>query len=109
MFLTPTYIGALFAGAAFGACFWVTLHKLGEIPLVRHWVTTSQCLESIRSHQSLALVMTEATNLLLHGMTDPAGILFALGRTAVNVRFDFDYVPSRNALSLISTKIRKSA
>jgi hypothetical protein len=27
MFLTPTYIGALLAGAAFWCVFWVTLHK----------------------------------------------------------------------------------
>lgn len=45
MFLTPTYIGALPAGAAFWRLFWVTLHKLGEMPLVRHWLKTSQCLE----------------------------------------------------------------
>ena len=43
MFLTPTYIGALLARAAIWCLFWVTLHKLGEIPLVRHWLTTSKC------------------------------------------------------------------
>jgi hypothetical protein len=50
MFLTPTYIGTLLAGATFWCLFWVTLHKLGEIPLVGHWLKTSQCLEWIRSH-----------------------------------------------------------
>ena len=109
MFLTRTYIGALLAGAAFWCLFWVTLHKLGEIPLVRHWLKSSQCLEWIRSHQSLALVITEATNLLRHGITDPAGILFTLGGTAVNVGFVFGYLPSRDVLSLISAKIRRSA
>ena len=112
MFLTPTYIGALLAGAAFWCLFWVTLRKLGEIPLVRHWLKTSRCLEWIRSHQSLALVITEATNLLLHGTTDPAdpaGILRTLGGTAVNVGFVFGYLPSRDVLSLISARIRRSA
>jgi len=81
---------------------------LGEIPLIRHWLKTSQCLEWIRLHQSLALVITEATNLLLHGITDPAGILFTSGGTAVNVGFVFGYLPSRDVLSLISAKIRRS-
>ena len=107
MFLTPAYIGALLAGAAFWRLFWVTLHKLGDIPLVWHWLKTSQCLEWIRSHDSLALVITEATNLLLHGITDPAGILFTLGGTAVG--FVFGYLPSRDVFSLISAKIRTSA
>ena len=109
MFLTSTYVGTLSAGAAFWCLFWVTLHKLGEIPLVRHWLKTSPCLEWIRSHRSLALVITEATNLLLHGITDPTGILFTLGGTAVNVGFVFGYLPGRDVLSLISAKIRRSA
>jgi len=89
--------------------FWITLHKLGESSLLRHWLKTSQCLEWIRSHQSLALVITEATNRLLHGITDPAGILFTLGGTAVNVGFAFGYLPSRDVLSLISAKILRLA
>jgi len=87
----------------------VTLHKLGEIPLVRRWLTTSQCPERIRSQQSLALVMTVATSLFLHGMADPAGILLTFGGTAVNVRFVFGHLPSRDVLSLISARIRRSA
>lgn len=109
MLLTPTAIGALLAGAAFWCLFWVTLHKLGEIPLVKHWLSTSQCLEWIRSHQSLALVMTEATNLVIHGISSPAGILFTLGGTAVNVGFVFGYLPSRDVVALISAKLRRSA
>jgi hypothetical protein len=54
-------------------------------------------------------VITEATNLLLHGITDPTGILFTLRGTAVNVGFVFGYLPSRDVLSLISAKIRRSA
>ena len=109
MFLTPTYIGALFAVVAFWCLFWVTLHKLREIPLVGHWVTTTQCLEWIRSHQSLALMMKEATNLLLRGMTNAAGVLFTLGGTAVNVRFVFGHLPSRDVVCSISAKILRSA
>lgn len=83
--------------------------QVGKIPLVKHGLTTNQWLEWIRSHHSLALVITEATNLLLHGITDPAGILFTLGGTAVNAGFVFGYLPSRDVLSLISAKIWRSA
>jgi len=54
-------------------------------------------------------MITEATNMLLHGITDPAGILFTLGGTVVHVGFVFGYLPSRDVLSLISAKIRRSA
>jgi hypothetical protein len=53
-------------------------------------------------------VITEATNLLLHGITDPTGILFTLGGTVVNVGFVFGYLPGQDVLSLISAKIRRS-
>ena len=77
--------------------------------MVRHWLKTSQYLDWIKLNQSLALVITEATNLLLHGITDPTGILFTLGGTGVNVGFVFGYLPGPNVLSLISAKIRRSA
>jgi hypothetical protein len=32
MFLTPTYIGALLAGAAFWCLFWVTASQIGRNP-----------------------------------------------------------------------------
>ena len=74
--------------------------QIGRNPACKALAETSQCLEWIRSHQSLALVITEATNLLLHEITDPAGILITLGGTAVNMYFVFGYLPSREVISL---------
>lgn len=54
-------------------------------------------------------MITDATNLLLHGITNPAEILFALGATAAELDFVFGCLPSRSVLSLISAKIRRSA
>lgn len=53
-------------------------------------------------------MITEGTNLLLHGITDPTGILFTLRGTAVNAGFVFAYLPGPNVLFLISAKIRRS-
>jgi hypothetical protein len=54
-------------------------------------------------------MITDATNPLLYGMTDPAGILSALGEGAANVGFVFGYLPGRDVPSLISARIRRSA
>jgi hypothetical protein len=53
-------------------------------------------------------VITEGTKLLLHGITDPAGILFTLQDAAVNVGSAFGYLPSRHVLSVISATMRRS-
>jgi hypothetical protein len=100
MFLTPTYIGALLAGALFWCLFWVTLHKFGEIPLAREWN---------RSHQSLALVITEDANLLLCGITAPAGILFTLGGTGGRRRLRLRIFCQAETSSRISARIWRSA
>jgi hypothetical protein len=62
------------AGAAFWCLFWVTLHKLVKIPLVRHWLRTSQRLEchfsdlckvadvGMKDHANWPALLTEAVN-----------------------------------------------
>lgn len=109
MSFTPTAVGALLASAAFGCLFWVTLHKLAGRPVVRHWLTSSQCLSWIKANPGMTLLMTEATNFLIHRICSPAGGLFTLGGTAVNVAFVCGDLPSESAVSLIAGKIRSSA
>jgi hypothetical protein len=99
----------LLAGAAFRCLFCVTLHKMEEIPVVRHWLSTSQCLSWVKANPSLTLLMTEATNFLIHGISSPTGVLFTLGGTAVNVAFVVSYLPTRDTVSLIAGKIWRSA
>jgi hypothetical protein len=79
------------------------------IPVVRHWLSTSQSLSWAKANPSLTLVMTEATNLLIHGVSMPAGVLFTRAGTAVNVAFDCGYLPTRDVVSLIAGRIRRSA
>lgn len=107
--LTPTLLGALLAGAAFYALLWVAIHKLDEIPFLKDLVSTKQVLGWINQNQSTALLITEALSGLLHGIASPTAVLFNLGGTIVNVAFIFGYLPSRDAISLISAKIRRAA
>jgi hypothetical protein len=107
--LTPTLLGALLAGAAFYALLWVAIHKLDQIPYLKDLITTKQILGWINRHQSTTLLITEVLSGLLHGIASPTAVLFNLGGTAVNVAFVYGYLPTRDVVSLISAKLRRSA
>jgi hypothetical protein len=87
------------AGAALWCLFWVPLHKLGRNPACK----------ALSENKPGQVVITEATNLLLHWITDPARILSTWGGTAVNVGFVLGCLQSRVVVSLISAKSRRSA
>ncbi len=107
MLLTPSMIGALLAGICLWLLFWAALHKIEEIPYVRDFISTNQCLEWIQQRPGLTLLLTEATNYLVHGISSPIGVGFAMGGTVVNILFVYGYIPSRNVLSVLSAKLRR--
>lgn len=107
--LTPTMIGSLLAGAVFYALLWVAIHKVDEIPYVRDFVTTNQCLSWAKRHKAATLLVTEGLSAALHGVASPAAVLFNLGGTALNAAVLFGYLPSRDVLSQISAKIRRAS
>jgi len=107
--LTPTFAASLLAGAVFYALLWVAIHKVDEIPYVRELVTTNQCLSWINKHKGTSLLITEGLSAVLHGLSSPAAIFFNLGGTLLNSAVLFGYLPSRDVLSQISAKIRRSA
>ena len=106
MLLTPTIIGALLAGVCLWILFWAALHKIEEVPYVRDFVSTNQCLDWIDQRPGLTLLLTEAANYLVHGISSPVGVGFAVGGTIVNILFVYGYVPGRGLLSMISAKLR---
>jgi hypothetical protein len=107
MLLTPTMIGAVLAGICLWTLFWGALHKIEEIPYVRDFLTTNDCLDWIQQRPGLTILMTEAVNYLAHG-TSPIGVGFAMGGTIVNMLAVYGYIPSRGLLSVISAKLRTS-
>jgi hypothetical protein len=109
LFMTPTLIGSLLAGALFYALLWVALHKVDEIPYVNGLVTSKQCLSWIKTHQGATLLITEGLSALLHGVASPASVFFNLGGTALNAAVLFGYLPGCDVVSLLSAKIRRAA
>ena len=107
MLLTPSMIGALLAGICLWLLFWAALHKIEEIPYVRDLISTNQCLDWIQQRPGLTLLLTEATNYLVHGISSPIGVGFAMGGTLVNLLIVYAYIPSRSVLSIISAKLRR--
>jgi hypothetical protein len=107
MLLTPTMIGAVLAGICLWSLFWAALHKIEEIPYVRDTLSTNQCLDWIEQRPGLTLLLTEVTNYLVHGISSPAGVAFAMGGTIVNMLFVYGYIPSRNVLSVLSARLRR--
>lgn len=106
MLLTPTMIGAILAGICLWTLFWAGLHKIEEIPYVKDFLSTNQCLDWIQQSPGLTLLLTEATNYLVHGISSPIGVGFAMGGTLVNLLFVYGYIPSRSIVSVISSKLR---
>ena len=107
MLLTPSMIGALLAGICLWLLFWASLHKIEEIPYVRDFISTNQCLDWIQQRPGLTLLLTEATNYLVHGISSPIGVGFAMGGTLVNLLIVYGYIPSRNVLLVLSAKLRR--
>jgi hypothetical protein len=108
LFLTPVLLGSL-TGALFYALLWVALHKVDEIPYVKEFVTSNQCLSWIKKHQGTTLLITEGLSALLHCVASPAAVFFNLRGTALNAAVPFGYLPGRDVVSQISAKIRRSA
>src|ERR1700733_3556708 len=107
MLLTPSMIGALLAGICLWSLFWLSLHKIEEIPGVKDALTTNQCLEWIAERPGLTLLLTEATNYLVHGISSPVGVGFAMGGTIVNMLVVYGYIPSRSVLAVLCAKLRR--
>lgn len=98
MNLTPTDKGAGIAGIALSSLGWFSLFKMDHIlELFRlrwkpkealfRWITRSYATKS------LTLLITEVINFGVHGVTNPASVLFACGSTIVNAFMIFVGLP----------------
>lgn len=98
MNLTPTDKGAGIAGIALAGLGWFTLFKTDHIFEACHlrwklrdkifnWITKSYATKS------LTLLITEIVNFGVHGITNPASVLFAIGSTIVNTFMIFVGLP----------------
>lgn len=93
MFFTPTDKGALFGGAGMWALGWATLFKLDKLPIVNRFFKREKSLLWINQNKVVTLMGTEFINFAIHGVSNPTGVLFALGGTFVNTIMVFFGVP----------------
>lgn len=101
MQLTPTDKGAGIAGVAIAIIGWFSLFKLDHIAKLCHldrWIKAEGLFNWIvrsTSNKALTLLFTEVINFTVHGITNPASVLFACGSTVVNVFMIFVGLPLR--------------
>lgn len=90
MTLTPTDKGAGFAGIVLSSIAWLSLFKLDHVAQICHvdkWISKEPIFNWITrsmGNKALTLLCTEIINFSVHGVTNPAAVLFAAGSTLVN-------------------------
>lgn len=105
MQLTPTDKGAGFAGIMLASIGWLSLFKLDHVAELCHvdrWVKAERLFEwIIRNYRNKAftLLVTEIINFSVHGITNPASVLFACGSTVVNSFMIFIGLPIKMKIS----------
>jgi hypothetical protein len=104
MNLTPTDKGAGFAGIMLASIAWFSAFKLDEVASLCHvnrWISKEPIFNWItRSYKNkaTAILFTEIINFGVHGVTNPASVLFACGSTIVNSFMIFIGLPIRQKL-----------
>jgi hypothetical protein len=101
MQLTPTDKGAGLAGLVLASLGWLSLFKLdslAELCHVNRWIKQEKIFgwitQSMKT-KSTALLITEIINFGVHGISSPAGVLFACGSTVINAFMIFVGLPLR--------------
>ena len=76
MLLTPTFIGSLIAGVACWLLFCFGISHVDSIPYLNQYLSKKMIMDWIRKNPQLSLILTEAVNVLLHGVGTASAMLF---------------------------------
>jgi hypothetical protein len=106
--ITPTAMSAMLAGAVLWCMIWMAVNHVDEIPYVRDYISLDQIKDWIAKHPTLAILLTEAVNLMLHGISSPAAMAFNLGGTVINAAVIYGVIPSQNIFSFGLTKLKEA-
>ena len=101
MTFTPTTKGSFLAGIGLWLMLWLGLFKMDEIVQdthLRRFVSSQGCVRWISQHRSTTLLGTELINYGTHGISNPDGVVFAIGGTIVNALMIFCLLPLRSFL-----------
>lgn len=110
--LTPSASSAGIAGGTFWGLVWVTVSKINKVTqrwsLLR-WLDGEHFMDWVAEsldHKIITLMITEFINYAIHGITNPASVIFAVGGTCTNTVVIFGVLPVRRWRRLRSGKIR---
>lgn len=106
--ITPTATTALLSGAALWCMVWMAVEHVGEVPCVRDYVSTEQIKAWIKSHPTLAFLITEAINIVLHGVSSPVAMMFNAGGTCINLAVIYGLIPSENIFNFGLSKLKEA-
>jgi hypothetical protein len=95
--LTPTAMSALIAGACLWCFLWTAVRHIDQVPCVSDYVSWSDMDDWIKKNPQLCLIITEAFNILMHGM-DASAMLFNVGGTIVNAAYIYGVLPAEGVL-----------
>jgi hypothetical protein len=87
---TPTATSAAVAGFSFWALVWAIALKLDTVASLfgfRSKSYSKMVQRWINNNKGLTLCITEVVNFSIHGVTNPAAVVFAVGGTAFNFLF----------------------
>lgn len=104
--ITPTAMSAMLAGAVLWCMIWMAVNHVDEIPYIRDYISLSQIKAWVAKHPTLAILLTEAINLTLHGISTPAAMAFNLGGTLINGAVIYGLIPSQNIFSYGLEKLK---
>ena len=99
MLLTPTFVGSLLAGMACWLLFWFGVSHLDSIPFLSRHLSRDKVLDWIAKNPVTALLVTEAVNILFHGLGSAGSVFFTFAGTFVNVCIIFGVIPISKAIS----------
>jgi hypothetical protein len=110
--LTPSASSAGLAGSTFWGLIWVTITKLNVVTQKYSWTRRlngerfMDWVSESFDHKVITLMITEFINYAIHGITNPAGVVFAIGGTITNTFVIFVALPVRRWRRLRSGKLK---
>jgi hypothetical protein len=73
--------------------FWYGISHVDSIPYLNQYMSRRMIMDWIRKNPQLALIVTEVTNIALHGVGTAAAVAFTFGGTLVNAAVIFVVPP----------------
>jgi hypothetical protein len=95
MVITPSASGSIASGAGVALISWSVLAHVESIPIFGRMVKKEKIYNWVNKNKVLTLTGTEICNFSVHGISNPLGVMMALGATVINGLAIFAWIPFR--------------